>query len=246
MPGMYNFLQPVTTMPSGEPSAFLEELAPHIIAELKPPSELKKFTRNSAVVGAYVEAGIRQLVRRYLAPIRVSTGAVIDQAQKPGSKEIPQLDTIAWIPGPVSGVFEIGEFALVPRSSCLGILEIKSSAYAKAVKELEKRTDPKFVNSLTADIGDTNGREAEFQGYIDGGQSFSLGVVSVLRKDQLAIRKIKELREKGRVVVIFEEADQKFEAQKRDIYRLVNFLGMLRLRATLRDGRVGVRVGLVK
>ncbi len=82
-----------------DPKTFLEQLAPHILAELKPPEDLKKFTRNSDVVGHYVEASVRQLVRRYLAPIRVCTGAVIDQAQSPGSEKIPQLDTIAWIPG---------------------------------------------------------------------------------------------------------------------------------------------------
>ena len=232
-------------MPPWDPSVFLKTLAPHVIAELKPPSDLKAFTRNSAVVGAYVEAGIRQLVRRYLAPIRVSTGAVIDQSQKPGSKEIPQLDTIAWIPGPVSAVFEVGEFALVPRSSCLGILEIKSSAYAEAVSDLARRTDPKFVNPVTANLDDTNGREGEFLGYVSGGGCFGLGIVSLLRKDQLGNQKIKELRDKGRVAVIFEER-QTFEAQKQDIYRLVNFLGMIRLRASLRDGRVGIRMELVK
>ncbi len=83
-------------MPTYTPSKFLHQLAPHILADLQPPQALKQFTSNSDVVGAYIEAGVRKFVRTYLSPIRVSTGAVIDQAQSPGSK-IPQLDTIAWI-----------------------------------------------------------------------------------------------------------------------------------------------------
>ena len=150
-------------MASYEPSAFLKQLAPQIIAELKPPTDLKEFTNNSDIVGDYVEAGVRQFVRRYLAPIRVSTGGVIDQAQSPGG-HIDQLDTIAWIPGPVAAIFEIGDFGLVPRSSCLGILEIKSSAYTGAVDKLEERTSRTFVDPITAAL-DERGMEGELLGW---------------------------------------------------------------------------------
>jgi hypothetical protein len=222
-----------------DPKTFLEQLAPHILAELKPPEDLKKFTRNSDVVGHYVEASVRQLVRRYLAPIRVCTGAVIDQAQSPGSEKIPQLDTIAWIPGPVSAVFEVGEFGLVPRSSCLGILEVKSSAYSSAIVDLRKRTKPYFVRSVTADL-EGDGREGELLGYVRDGGSFGMGVVSLLQKKQQGSKKLKALREGGQVVVLFEERGSSYVPQREDIYRLVNFLGILRFRAAARDGRVGI------
>ena len=75
--------------------------------------------------------------------MRVSTGGVIDQDQIPGAN-IPQLDTIAWIPGPVAAIFEVGDFGLVPRSSCLGFLEIKSSAYGKTADKLDEWTSPAF------------------------------------------------------------------------------------------------------
>jgi hypothetical protein len=127
--------------------AFLKQLAPQIVAEIQKATEIRKFTNNADIVGKYVEASVRRFVRKYLAPIRVSTGGVIDENQTPGAS-IPKLDTIAWIPGPVAAVFEVGDFGLVPRSSCLGILEIKSSAYPKAVKELDKRTRPAFVTPL--------------------------------------------------------------------------------------------------
>jgi hypothetical protein len=160
-------------MAAYDPSDFLFQLAPQILAELRPPKELKLFTKNSAIVGDYVEAGVRQLVRKYLAPIRVCSGGVIDQAQSPGGY-IPQLDTIAWIPGPVPAVFEAGEFALVPRSSSLGILEVKSSAYD--VDALAERTEPDFVNTVTADL-EPLGYEGQIQG-----ASFGMGVVSLLQE----------------------------------------------------------------
>ena len=111
--------------------AFLNQLAAQIVAEIQTAIEIKKFTSNTAIIGQYVEASVRQFIRKYLSPIRISTGGVIDQDQTPGGY-IPQLDTIAWIPGPVAAIFEVGDFGLVPRSSCLGILEIKSSAYSGA------------------------------------------------------------------------------------------------------------------
>src|SRR5690349_500922 len=94
---------------------FLEVLAPQVLAELRPPAELKTFTTNPALVGGYVEAAVRALIRRYLFPLRVSTGAVIDQSNAPGAQNLPQLDTIVWTPSPVPAIFEVGEFALVPR-----------------------------------------------------------------------------------------------------------------------------------
>jgi hypothetical protein len=40
-----------------EPADFLLKLAPHILAELKPPAGIKDFTTNPAIIGGYVEAG---------------------------------------------------------------------------------------------------------------------------------------------------------------------------------------------
>jgi hypothetical protein len=230
-------------MPTYTPSEFLHQLAPHILADLQPPQALKQFTSNSDVVGAYIEAGVRKFVRAYLAPIRVSTGAVIDQAQSPGSK-IPQLDTIAWIPNPAPAVFEVGEFALVPRSNCLGILEVKSSVYSnKAMKQLEERTSPKFLEPLTAEILN-DGHEGDV---INVRDSFGMGVVSILQRDQRKhLKRLDALREANRVVTLFEERDDKPEPRSEDIYRLVNFLAVLRLRAACREGRLSIMLHHVK
>ncbi|MCU1246979.1 MAG: hypothetical protein JWQ49_8 [Edaphobacter sp.] len=226
-------------MGSYDAASFLAQLAPHILAELKPPTEFKRFTTNPDLLGHYVEAGVRQLVRRYLAPTRVSTGAVIDQAQSPGSKKIPQLDMIAWIPGPVPAVFEVGDFGLVPRSSSLGFLEVKSSAYSRAVKELKFRTEPNFVQTVTADA-EAGGREGELLGWLSSGRCFALGVVCLLQKRQQNIASLKQLRQEGRVVVLFEEQGSECKPVDEDIYKLINFLGILRLRAAARDGRLAI------
>lgn len=217
-----------------EAPAFLSQLAPQIVAEIQTAKEIKKFTNNPAIIGQYVEASVRQFIRKYLAPIRVSTGGVIDQFQTPGGF-IPQLDTIAWIPGPVAAVFEVGDFGLVPRSSCLGILEIKSSAYGSAVSDLEERTGPEFVRPLTAFLG-----EAESP---LGDRDFCLGVVSLLQKEQRGNPKLEELRQKERVSVIYEQVGNKLVPQEVDIYRLINFLTALRYRASKRDGQHAINLG---
>jgi hypothetical protein len=213
--------------------AFLTLLASQIVAEIQTAAEIKKFTNNTALIGQYVEASVRQFVRKYLSPIRVSTGGVIDQDQTPGGY-IPQLDMIAWIPGPVAAVFEVGDFGLVPRSSCLGILEIKSSAYSGAVDELETWTSPAFVHPVTAPLGPES--EVALVSVLGVSRAFGLGVISLLRADQRGNSKLEELRKQERVAVMYEQVDDKFVPQQQDIYRLVNFLMILRFRASKRDG----------
>ena len=74
------------------------------------PQKLQS-TKNTAVVGAYVESAVRQLVRRQVHPLHVATGAVIDQANIPGDPRLPQLDTIVWMPSPVPAMFQVSDFA---------------------------------------------------------------------------------------------------------------------------------------
>lgn len=214
---------------------FLKQLAPQIVAEIQTAAEIKKFTNNTDIIGDYVEASVRQFVRRYLAPIRVSTGGVIDQDQEPGG-HIDQIDTIAWIPGPVAAVFEVGDFGLVPRSSCLGVLEIKSSAYA--MDKLKRSTSREFVDPITAPLDD-RGMEGEIRGWFQE-RCFGMGVVSLLQENQRSNADLKELRKQQRVVVIYEQLGDAFVPMPQDIYCLINFLAILRFRAAKREGRVGI------
>jgi hypothetical protein len=215
-----------------EAREFLRLLAPQIVAEIETAEQIKEFTNNTDIIGAYVEASVRRFIRNYLAPIRVSTGGVIDQNQTP-REHIPQLDIIAWIPGPVAAVFEVGDFGLVPRSSCLGLLEIKSSAYPKGVKDLDERTDPAFFTPVTEPLTELESRTLALNNQPLG---LSLGVISLLKKGQRRTSKLEELRQQNRVAVIYAQVGDEFVPQGRDIYRLINFLTKLRLRASLRDG----------
>ena len=216
-----------------EPAAFLRQLAPHILAELKPPAGIKQFTTNPTIIGGYVEAGVRQLVRKYLAPIQVCTGAAIDQYQNPGSTSIPQIDMIAWVPYPAPAVFEVGEFALVPRSSCLAILEVKSSAYD--MPALENRLEVTQIRSLTAE-------PIEGERYLQA-VAFGMGVIC-LRQTNQGNRRLDELRDSGRVAVLFQESEEgECVANPADILNLVNFLSAIRLRAALRE-REGIQINV--
>lgn len=223
-------------MASHNPAEFLRLLAPHILAELRPPSDLKKFTRNTAVVGAYVEAAVRELVRRQVSPLHVASGAVIDQTNIPGDPALPQIDTIVWAPSPAPAVFQVGEFALVPRSSSFGVLEIKASAYNPA--DLDRRLAKDFVQRVTADPAPQETAQL-------GDKVAGLGVICVRAKAQTQAS-IDAMKCADRVVVLFEENDDDaISPRPKDIYRLVNFLGYLRLRGRLHEGIVGINLDLL-
>jgi len=216
-----------------DPAEFLRLLAPHVVAELRPPPDLQRFTRNTAVIGAYVEAAVGQLIRRQVSPLHVATGAVIDQANTPGDPKLPQLDTIIWGPSPVPAVFRVGEFALVPRSSSFGVLEIKASAYDPA--DLDRRLSEEFIRQVTADPA-----SGEPTDMVAG-----LGVICLRKKTQSQTA-VDAMKCAERVVVLFEEQDDNtIQPRPKDIYRLVNFLGKLRLRGRLHEGMVEINLTLL-
>lgn len=74
-----------------------------------------------------------------------------------------------------------------------------------------------------------------------------MGVVSILQEDQRKyLTRLDALRKADRVVTLFEERDNKAEPRPEDIYRLVNFLAVLRLRAVCREGRLSIMLQHVK
>ena len=62
-----------------EGNEFLTRLAEALAEELAPIQRLSRFTTNSDIVGAHAEARVRAFVRRFMRPVHVSTGAVIDE-----------------------------------------------------------------------------------------------------------------------------------------------------------------------
>jgi len=220
-----------------DPAEFLRMLAPHIITELRPPSELQKFTRNPDVVGAYVETAVRAMIRRQVIPLQVASGTVIDQENIPGDPKLPQIDTIIWSPSPAPAVFQIDDFAVVPRSSAFGVLEIKSSAYD--LPTLDSRLSVDFIHRVTADL------TADEKVVVGEFEAAGLGVICLQKKNQ-SQRTIAKMENANRVIVLFEEKEDTIEPRARDIYTLVNFLAFMRYRRRLHEGLVTINLDLFK
>jgi hypothetical protein len=78
----------------------------------------------------HAEAAVRAFVRRAVAPLRVSTGAIIYEGNCGDDAKLRQIDTMIWSTAMAPAIFECGEFALVPRGNCHVALEIKRSMYS--------------------------------------------------------------------------------------------------------------------
>jgi hypothetical protein len=209
---------------------FLKALAPHIVAELQPPSNLAKFTRNTDVMGAYVESAVRKMIAYHVAPLHVATGTVIDETNTPGDPKLPQVDIIIWAPCPVPAVFQVGEFAVVPRSSSLAVMEVKSSAYD--IPALDDRLDDSWIYKLTAAL-----LPNEYP------KPAGLGVICVRKAGQGSTDK---MRNPHRVVILFDEEGDDYKPRPMDIYRLVNFLAFVRKRAQRHEGEAQINLSELK
>jgi hypothetical protein len=189
---------------------YLSGIATQLVHELEPILKVKEVTRNSELLGAYTEAAVRRLVARVVQPMRVSTGAIIDFPM-PGA--LNQLDAIVWAPFPAPGIFEVDAFALVPRGSAFGLLEIKRSNYTDVESKLERFAElaPTLAASPHPKVGD--------------GRHPGLGVICVLEGPASA--RLQALLDKDHVVAIFaKEAAESDTAIVRaaDVLKLVNFL----------------------
>src|SRR4051794_18601672 len=105
--------------PKETPEQYLENFARHLIYELEPIINVPAVATNSELLGAYAEAAMRQFIRRFVHPMRVSTGAILKYPRPP---KVRQRDLIVWAPFPAPAIFEVENFALVPQSSAFGVL----------------------------------------------------------------------------------------------------------------------------
>jgi hypothetical protein len=78
---------------------YLGGIAQQLVHELEPILKVKEVTTNSDLLGSYTEAAVRRLTTRIVAPMRVSTGAIIDY---PMPEKLRQLDVILWAPFPAA------------------------------------------------------------------------------------------------------------------------------------------------
>ena len=143
--------------------------------------------------------------------MRVSTGAVIDY---PMPVQLRQIDAILWAPYPAPGVFEINDFALVPRSSAFGLMEIKRSNYSGVDDQLEA-----FASAAP-------GTAAAPNSAIDGDERYpAMGVVCVLEAGPSA--RLTAQLSAGKAIAIYQKtSNESPEATVRavDVLKLVNFL----------------------
>lgn len=106
-------------------------------------SLVSRFVTNPNVTGAYAEAWIRATVRNMLShKFRISTGTVIRPSDGyRGLHSVSQCDLIVWDPSELPGLFECGEFALVPLAATRAIIEIKRTLAERQqlLNQLESR-----------------------------------------------------------------------------------------------------------
>jgi hypothetical protein len=190
---------------------YLAGIAEQLVHELEPILKVKEVTTNSALLGTYTEAAVRRLAQRVVAPMRVSTGAVIDY---PMPAQLRQIDAIFWAPFPAPGIFEINDFALVPRSSAFGLMEIKRSNYSDVDDQLEA-----FASAAASIAAATNSAIAGDERYP------AMGVVCVLETGPSA--RLTAQLEGDKAVAIFQKpskASSEATVRAVDVLKLVNFL----------------------
>lgn len=210
---------------------FLEQLAKQLANDLKGNDQIRGFTTNSDLIGAYAEATVRSLVVRCVSPLLVSRGAIVYEGNCPNS--VMELDTIIWQPRPVPAVFEVGDFAIVPRASAVAFLEVKRSAYGGCGTSMKDRLDQ--VDELVPLFGEYV--TPEHYEYL---QARAFGVVC-LRKANQHDSALDDLVAGKKAVVLLREKDGVIDPDARAVYNLINFLTKVRLRAAILDGMFVVR-----
>ncbi|MFI5118325.1 MAG: hypothetical protein ACHP8B_16680 [Terriglobales bacterium] len=189
----------------------VEEYLSKVIAEpltheLQLILNMKQVTRNTALLGSYTEALVRQLSRRVVHPfLRVSTGSVIDY---PLADSLLQIDVILWAPHPAPSVYEVDDFGLVPRSSAFGVVEIKRSNYSDVDHELDD-----FIKKAP----DLVYAEQEFDP-----QGHAMGIVSVLEEKPSGL--LQSLIDGKTVAAFFEKSESGVDVRKDDVLNFINFL----------------------
>jgi hypothetical protein len=154
--------------------------------------------------------------------LKVSTGGVVSFEMCGSGATVPQIDTIIWHPTPLPAIFESGEFSLIDRNCCLGVLEIKRSMYSGVGEKLAALL----------------GREGELTCWLDNwdlNQKTALGVICLQQEGQKDDR-VEALLEEERAVVLLRQKDGEIVPDRDGLFRLVNFLGLMRRRAAANDG----------
>jgi len=192
---------------------------------------VRKITRNNELYGSYVEASVREFIKRFVTPLRVSTGTIVYEGNM--GEMAPQLDAVIWHPCPLPPIVESGEFAMVPRTSGLAYLEIKSGNYnARIGEDMAKKLAS--VDELVPMI---NGFDLAVQK-----TERCLGVICVHTKGQRDGQLDTLMEEKKVAVMVRRDShDGDVRVDSSGVVRLAKFLMHVRLRGRYLDGAHSIR-----
>jgi hypothetical protein len=205
-------------MSASDQDEYLAAYAQQFAGGLFANKAIKRFADNSDVIGAYAEATVRELIRKMVHPLRVSRGAVIGPDLYANPKSVRQLDTIIWSPNPLPAIFESGDFALVPRGGCCGVIEVKRSTYSGAGERMGE-----FLFEAKELVG------AGLCSLLRIPLVF--GVVCLEEKEGPIDTRLQELISGGKAVVLLRKRKRGIEADRDAVRGLVNYLQAVRWRA---------------
>ncbi|MEW8693434.1 MAG: DUF6602 domain-containing protein [Candidatus Thiodiazotropha endolucinida] len=203
---------------------YFKALAGQLVSDVSSAEQVYRFTRNMDVVGAFAESLVYQFVSKVVHPLRISSGTVISKDSYKAKKTTPQLDLIIWDPNPVPPIVAEERFALVPRNSVLGIIEVKKTDYSGGLNSINKKID-----------------EVDECFPLNSINKLFLGVICAATKyDPNGENKLSEMIGNKRVVCLLDYRGDKPIPNSEGIYRLINFLGAVRIESIKRKAKFAV------
>lgn len=236
--------------------------ANQFIEGLTANKSITRFTKNPAIIGAYAEASIVNLITDFVNPLRCSTGSIITPALFNSQVKLQQLDLIIWNPTPLPAIFDNAGFALVPEQCVHGVLEIKRSVYSSVGESILNKLDwvEKYVHGNTTLRDDFTKKAQEL---IKKGQKnkligttfqemsnpdpkhLALGIICI-REHKQTDNKLDELIKNGRAVVL-QEIDNNGEIHTNVSHalHLIEFLKTVRIRANKKLEKSGISSSMI-
>ena len=191
--------------------AHFNQMADQLLAGLRSVTGITEFTRNTDVIGAFAESLVYKFTERIIAPIRISSGTIVDSGIP--NTDTPQFDLIFWSPNPIPAIVAEDRFGIVPKNSALGIAEIKKSDYNSGLDQIESM----LVNS---------------QRYLpQHAPDAYIGIILIREHNGVEEgndNKLTRLLNTKRVVYLLNWNDGNPTINYPGFYRLINFLGHIR------------------
>lgn len=182
---------------------------------------ITNFTNNTDVIGLYAEKLVIEFLKKLVFPLNISTGSIISEEDyNNGNKQLSQIDIIIWDPNPLPPIFHMNEFALIPKKSVLGILEIKKSDYDKGLKDIQDRYDNR---SKLLPEHCLNEKYDNFFAIIGVAEYHKINGKNELSK------LIENTNNKTHCLVTYNSEKTNFEINHKSVLELINFVGKLKI-----------------